>query len=140
MNNLIIKNSQLVQAVITSAAPAYGQTCYFEDIPNISKGNVALYGLEAYTAAQMAVSPSGNAVIAAADAINIGVTLVTTDSNFKQVENQPYYNFIRSNNAGFVVLLNDIKIDLTKCFITINASGTLAQNQVVLFNLYYRLL
>lgn len=140
MNNLIIKNSQLVQAVIISSAPAYGQTYYFEDIPNISKGNIALYGIEAYSASQMAVSPTGNTVVSAANSLNLSVTLVTTENNFKQIENQPYYNFIRSNNAGFVVLLNAIRIDLTKCFITINAAGTLAQNQVALFNLYYSLI
>lgn len=140
MNNLIIKNSQLVQAVVTNATPAYGQTYFFQDIPNISKGNIALYGIEAYSATQMATSPTGNTVISQANCIGLSVSLVTTKNNFKQIEDQPYYNFIRSVNSGFVVLLNAIRIDLTKCYITILNAGTIAQNQVALFNLYYSLL
>lgn len=137
MDNLIIQNSQLVQAVINSSAPAYGQTYYFEDIPNISTGNIKLWGIEAYTDTQAAKSPDGLTVIANADAKNLAVTLVTTQDNFKQVENQPYYNFIRSNNGGLMVSLAGIQVQLTKCYIRLLGAGTLAQDQTALFNLYY---
>ena len=139
MNNLIVDHSQLVQAIIP-ANPGYGTTANFQDIPNISKNNIELYALECYSAEQIAVTQDGLDVIAAADVPNIIFTLVTSEKNYKQVENVPYYNYIRSNNGGFVVLLNNIKIDLTKCFITIVNAGSLVENQACLFNLYYNLI
>jgi hypothetical protein len=139
MNNLIADHSQLVEAQIIST-PGYGATFVFQDIPNIAKGNIELYGIEAYSADQMAFAPSGLEVIDASDVPNISYTLVTTDSNYKQVENQPYYNAIRSLNGGFIVLLNNMKIDLTKCYITILDAGGLQVNQTCVFNLYYNLI
>lgn len=139
MNNLIVDHSQLVEAIIP-ASPGFGTTAQFQDIPNISKNNIELYALECYSADQIAKTQNGLDVIAAADVSNIIFTLVTSDNNYKQIENVPYYNYIRSNNGGFVVLLNNIKIDLTKCFITIVNAGTLAEDQACLFNLYYNLI
>lgn len=139
MNNLVADHSQLVEAVI-AGTPAYGATFKFQDIPNISKKNIELYGLEAYSADQMSKSPSNLDVISAGDVPLISVTLVTTENNYKQIENQPYYNFIRSNNGGFIVLLNNMRINLDKCYITLLGAGGLAQDQTCLFNLYYNLI
>lgn len=138
MYTLVAEHQQLVRAVLANTTPAYGVTYPFENIPDIATGNIEVYGIECYTAAQIAVTPEGQAVVPSADSVNLSFTLVTTDNNYKQVENQPYYNGIRSLNGGFIIPLNNIRIDLTKCYITVLAAGTLAVNQSALFNLYYR--
>lgn len=138
MNNLIVGKSQLVEAPILGT-PGLGLEVNFADIPNISKGNIKLYGIEAFTADQMSVSPSGLTVIASADAALIGVTLVTMKDE-KIMENQAYYNLIRSNNGGFIMLLNNYQINLTKCYMTLNGAGGMSTDETGLFMLYYDLI
>ena|SRR5690606_14272990 len=138
MNNLIIGKSQLVEAPIIPN-PAFGLQAFFADIPNISKGNIKLYGIEAYSATQVATSPNGLTVIAAVDVPLLLVTLVTV-KNEKIMEDTPYFDLIRANNGGFITLLNNYQIDLTKCYVKLQGGGTMSQNDTMLFNLYYDLI
>lgn len=135
MNNLIMNRAQLVEIPIL-ASPGFGAVAYFADVPEISKGNIKLYGIEVFNADLMSVAPSGLSVVAASDVPSLSITLVTK-TNEKRQENMPYYGLIRSNNGGFITLLDNIQIDLTKCYMGINAAGGLAVNQVGLAMLYY---
>lgn len=136
MNNIIIKKSYLVQAKIT-ASPAGLQQYYFTDVPEISKNNIVLYGIEAFTAAQLAVSPIDNStVIAANGAPSVSFTLIAP-GNKQEVQDMPVYNAVRANNNGNVLLFEGILLNLTSCYITLNAGTNLNVNEVVLFNLYY---
>lgn len=74
MNNLIIKRSQIVEAQFTGS-PSVGKKYNFLEIPNLSRNNIILYGFEAFTDAQLAVTPNNNVVIPQADQTGVVVTL-----------------------------------------------------------------
>jgi len=135
MNNIIIKRSYLVQARINALGTLL--TFNFDDVPEISKNNIVLYGIEAFTADQMAVSPiDGATVIDAAGAPSVSFTLIAP-GNKQEVQTMPVYNAIRSNNNGNVLLFEGIRLNLTSCYITLASTANLNANEVVLFNLYY---
>jgi hypothetical protein len=135
MNNLIIKRSQIVEARLAGSL-AVGNRYYFQDIPNLSRNNVILYGIEAFTESQLAVAPSGNTVVGASTGI-----VVTLRDNMKQefMYQVPYFTLIRANNGGFVTMFKPQLINLTDCYIQALSAGTLAANQSVAFNFYYDL-
>jgi len=135
MNNLVIRRSQLVEAVIVGT-PTTGLRYKFTEIPNLSRNNIILYGVEAYSAAELSVSPSGKTSIAAADVVNITVTLKDSE-NLEFVYQMPLYDLIRSNNAGFITILQPRLINLTDCYIELNATSGISAGEVVLFNFFY---
>ncbi len=69
MDNLIIKRSQIIEAKI-SGTPAVNNRYFFTDIPALSRLNIVIYGLEAFTSAQLSVSPqSSNPVVSTSTGI-----------------------------------------------------------------------
>jgi len=135
MNNLIIKRSQLVEAQVVGT-PAVGRKYQFLQVPNLARNNVILYGLEAFTADQLSVTPNNNTVIAAADQDQVVVTL--RDNNKNEFLYQiPYYTLIRANNGGFIVMLKPRIINLTDCYIQLTSTTGIGTDEVACFNLYY---
>jgi len=137
MNNLVIRNSQQVTATI-EGTPSANRRYKFDDIPNLSRNNVILYGIEAFTDAQLANTADGSTVVAAADALGLTVTLKDV-RNEEFVYQMPLYNLVRSNNGGFIVMLDPKIINLTDCYVQVNLAGGLADGQKVVFNFYYDL-
>jgi hypothetical protein len=138
MNNLIIKKSQIVEAQFAGTFTT-NQKYPFIEIPNLSKNNIILYGIEAYVATQLINSPAGNTIIAAADAPRVLVTFRDIDKQ-EFVYQMPIYSLIRANNGGFVTMFKPRLINLTDCYIQALSAGTLAANQSVCFNFYYDLI
>lgn len=134
MDNLIIKRSQIIEAEIVGT-PTVGKRYFFTDIPNLSKLNIVVYGLEAFTDSQLAVSPqSGKTVVGA----STGISVTLRDQNKVEFAYQiPYYTLIRSNNAGLVVLFTPKTINLTDCYIQLSDTAGLTAGEVACFNLYY---
>lgn len=135
MNNIIVKQSQLVTATF-DGTPTVNRRYKFDDIPNLSRNNIILYGIEAYSAAQLVKSADGSDVIAAADTLGVTVTLKDNQNN-EFVYQMPYFNLIRSNNGGFVILLEPKIINLTDCYVQINSALGLADGDKAVFNFYY---
>ena len=135
MNNIIVKNSQLVTATI-NGTPTINRRYKFDDIPNLSRNNIILYGIEAYSAAQLVNTSDGADVISAADTLGVTVTLKDNQNN-EFIYQMPYYNLIRSNNGGFVILLEPKVINLTDCYVQINNALALADGDKAVFNFYY---
>jgi len=135
MNNIIVKNSQLVTATI-NGTPTINRRYKFDDIPNLSRNNIILYGIEAYSAAQLVNTSDGADVISAADTLGVTVTLKDNQNN-EFIYQMPYYNLIRSNNGGFVILLEPKVINLTDCYIQINNALSIAEGDKAVFNFYY---
>lgn len=134
MNNLIISRSQLVEATITGTA--YGTQCNFNNVQSISKNNIKLKGIEVFSEEQLAKSPTGLTVVGTTGIPSLTLTLV--DKNTKKVIDAiPVYGLIRSNNGGFIYLLNNIEINLTECFVTVNDSTGLTAGESLVINLYY---
>ena len=135
MNNIIIKHSQLVTASIVGT-PTVNRRYKFNDIPNLSRNNIILYGIEAYSASQLSNTSDGSDVVSAADALGLTVTLKDNNQN-EFIYQMPYYNLIRSVNGGFVILLEPKIINLTDCYVQINNVLSLADGYEAVFNFYY---
>ena len=135
MNNIIVKQSQLVTATL-NGTPTVNRRYKFDDIPNLSRNNIILYGIEAYSADQLVSTDDGSDVIASADSLGITVTLKDNQNN-EFIYQMPYYNLIRSNNGVFVILLEPKIINLTDCYVQINNTLGLADGDKAVFNFYY---
>jgi len=134
MNNLIIKRSQLVEAQFTT--PAAGKKYQFTDVPNISRNNIIVYGFEAFSAAQLSVTPNNNTVIAAADTDQICITLID-NNNLERIYQLPYYTAIRSQNGGFVLMVQPFILNLTRSYVQLTDATGIGSNEVAVLNLYY---
>jgi hypothetical protein len=138
MNNLIIKRSQLIEAQFTGT-PAAGKKYQFTEIPNISRNNIIVYGFEAFTATQLAVTPNNNTVVAAGVSDQLVVTLIDSD-NKERIYQLPYYTAIRSLNGGFVLMVKPFILNLTRSYVQITSASGINANEVASFNLYYSII
>ncbi len=138
MNNLIIKRSQLIEAQFTGT-PAAGKKYQFTEIPNISRNNIIVYGFEAFTATQLAVTPNNNTVVAAGVSDQLVVTLIDSD-NKERIYQLPYYTAIRSLNGGFVLMVKPFILNLTRSYVQITNATGINANEVASFNLYYSII
>jgi len=138
MNNLIIKRSQLIEAQFTGT-PAAGKKYQFTEIPNISRNNIIVYGFEAFTATQLAVTPNNNTVVASGVSDQLVVTLIDND-NKERVYQLPYYTAIRSLNGGFVLMVKPFILNLTRSYVQITSATGINANEVASFNLYYSII
>lgn len=137
MNNLILKRSQLIEAQLTGTG--LNTKSYFQQIPNLSRNNIKVYGIEVYTATQLAKSVSNATVLPASALPSLTVTLVDKNGQFP-IQDLPVYNLVRSLNSGFVTLLANFEMNLTACYINNVDTANLNTGQVLLFNLYYSLI
>jgi hypothetical protein len=138
MNNLIIKRSQLIEAQFTGT-PAAGKKYQFTEIPNISRNNIIVYGFEAFTATQLAVTPNNNTVVASGVSDQLVVTLIDSD-NKERIYQLPYYTAIRSLNGGFVLMVKPFILNLTRSYVQITSASGINANEVASFNLYYSII
>lgn len=138
MNNLIIKRSQLIEAQF-SGTPAAGKKYQFLEIPNISRNNIIVYGFEAFTATQLAVTPNNNTVIAASTQDQMVITLIDND-NKERVYQLPYYTAIRSLNGGFVLMVKPFILNLTRSYVQLTSTTGINANEVASLNLYYSII
>jgi hypothetical protein len=136
MNNLVIKRSQIVEAKLQGSL-AVGNRYYFQDIPNLSRNNVVVYGIEAFTDSELSVAPSGATTVGS----STGIVVTLRDNQKKEFMYQvPYYTLIRANNAGLIVMMKPRIINLTDCYVSLTATTGLSLNEVAAFNLYYDLI
>lgn len=138
MNNLIIKRSQLIEAQFTGT-PAVGKKYQFTEIPNISRNNIIVYGFEAFTATQLAVTPNNNTVVASGVSDQLVVTLIDNE-NKERIYQLPYYTAIRSLNGGFVLMVKPFILNLTRSYVQITNATGISANEVASFNLYYSII
>lgn len=138
MNNLIIKRSQLIEAQFTGT-PAAGKKYQFTEIPNISRNNIIVYGFEAFTAAQLAVTPNNNTVVASTTSDQMVITLIDND-NKERVYQLPYYTAIRSLNGGFVLMVKPFILNLTRSYVQITSTTGINTDEVASLNLYYSII
>jgi hypothetical protein len=135
MNNLVIKRSQQIEFRLTGSI-ATGKRYFATDIPNLSRNNVVVYGIEFFVAAQEATTPTGNTVTS----VSTG-TVVTLRDNKKQefMYQVPQYTLIRANNAGLIVLLKPRIINLTDCYVQLTNTTSINLGESVAANIYYDL-
>jgi hypothetical protein len=125
----------LIEAQFTGT-PATGKKYQFTEIPNISRNNIVIYGFEAFTATQLAVTPNNNTVVASGVSDQLVVTLIDND-NKERVYQLPYYTAIRSLNGGFVLMVKPFILNLTRSYVQITSASGINANEVASINLYY---
>lgn len=135
MNNLIIKRSQIAEAVFTGT-PAVGKKYPFTQIPNISRNNIVIYGMEVFTASQLTVTPSGKTIITAANSLNVVITFVD-NKNVERIFQIPYSALVSSSNGGFIRMVKPFLLNLTKCYVQLVGAGTVATSEAIAVNFYY---
>jgi hypothetical protein len=138
MEQIIVKRSQIVEFQI-NGTPAVGRKYNALEIPNISRNNITVYGVEVFSATQLATTPNNNTVVAAANIPYITLTLVD-NNNLEFIYQLPVYSLIRSLNGGFIIPIQPRIFNLTRSYIQLTGAGTLADGQVVAVNLYYDLI
>ena len=128
----IIEKSYLVELGL--GTPAANAQRNFAFIPQLEGSEI--YAIQAFTSTQVAVSPSGATVITAAGAASLALTF-SVGSN-QDLFLVPYYDLVSGNNAGFIRMINNKKLNLTKSFVTMLTATNLNVNEAIILNFIYR--
>lgn len=132
----VIDKYYMVEVQLTSVGA--NAVIPFKDIPQLREKmrDVKTIGITAYTAAQLATSPLGLTVIAAANVTGIVVTFVTDLK--EEIYRMPLIDLVSGSNSGLIRIFREKKINFPKSYITILTPGTLAVNQSVPFGIIYK--
>ena len=134
-SNIVAIRTQLIQAKI-AGTPSTNKKYKFQDIPNLSKNNIIVYGFEAYGADQLSVTPDGATTIPSAGIP--GVTITLRDNKKQEfVYQMPAYSAVRANNGGLAIIIQPRIINLTDCYIQLTNTTGISAEQALSLNLYY---
>ena len=106
----------------------------FAFIPQLE--GAIIYGVQSFSRTDLSLSPNGSAVATAAGLADLTVTFAVGD-------NQDFFLWPVAdlNSAainGFIRMINDKRLNLTKSFIIIQSTTTITNNESVLFLFTYR--
>jgi len=106
----------------------------FAFIPQLE--GAIIYGVQSFSRTDLSLSPNGSAVATAAGLADLTVTFAVGD-------NQDFFLWpVADLNSpainGFIRMINDKRLNLTKSFITIQSTTTITNNESVLFLFTYR--
>ena len=106
----------------------------FQFIPQLE--GATIYAIQSFGATQLALSPNGSAVVSTAGLSDLTVTFAVGD-------NQDYFlvpvaDLNSASISGFIRMISDKKLNLTKSFITLQGNANLVASQSVLFQFTYR--
>jgi hypothetical protein len=106
----------------------------FQFIPQL-EGSV-IYGIQTFSSTQTSLSPNGSTVVSAAGLADLTVTFVVGDT--QDVFLLPVADLNSPSIYGFIRMFNNKKLNLTKSFVTIQSTTTVANNESILFNFLYK--
>lgn len=106
----------------------------FQFIPQL-EGSL-IYGIQSFSSTQLSLSPNGSSVVTAAGLADLTVTFVVGD--MQDVFLLPVADLNSPLIQGFIRMFNNKKLNLTKSFVTIQSTATVANNESILFNFLYR--
>lgn len=121
-------------------APNRGDQIKFQDYPELvprdGKSVVYMTGIICHYSAQVSTSPNGFLVLGANDlaALDLTIQVESTQNVYKF----PLISLVDSLNGGFIRQLDNLPVNLTKSYITVNTSGAIAANTAVCFTWIYR--
>lgn len=138
MQALVVKLEKYVYAQLTSVAAVGTFQFNQNNAKDISNANIVVYAFEGISAAEASVDMYGNTLIPSADSPKVSFSWMDKGGNLL-LENFSFYRSRVVNSSGFPVYVDDFAVDLTKSLVSLNQTGgTLATNQVVGFQIYYR--
>ena len=127
-----IVRSYLAEVNLGNAIPGNGQNINFQDYPQLR--DIYITGITAFEDGQVAVSPSGKAVVP--NLLGIAVSLKDI-YNMDMIYQYPSFDLQPSNVGGFYRDFVPFELQLTKSYITILSNVGLAANESVIFNIFY---
>lgn len=132
-NNFKIKNAELVEVQVPTGNTK--QVIYFPDLPNIRTKQIE--GIEAYSAAELTKTVSGNTVQAEADVASATLTLYYEGGEYFVVPLSAINRLKTGIFYGDIPALNSQKIDWTKCYVTLTNNIANFAGKSFVFNVYY---
>jgi hypothetical protein len=128
----ITEKSYLVE--VNLGTVAVQKQINFAFIPQLEGSTI--YGIQSFSSAQLSLSPNGSTPVSAVGLADLTVTFVVGDT--QDIYLIPVADLNSPLIYGFIRMINNKKLNLTKSFVTIQSVATVANNQVVLFNFLYR--
>jgi len=110
-----------------------GTSFQFQDVPQL-KG-MFVQGIEAFTFAEVAKTPTQTPVIQ--DAAKNGILVNLVEDNLVKYENIPYFTLIAADNAGLIREFKNYKVNINKSGVYIGDNTNLTINESVFFTFYY---
>lgn len=106
----------------------------FAFIPQLEGSTI--YGVQSFNASQLQASPNGSTVVSSSGMNSLTVTFVVGDT--QDIFLLPVSDLNSPNIYGFIRMINNKRLNLTKSFVTIQTLTGLNNNESVLFNFLYR--
>lgn len=106
----------------------------FGFIPQLEGAEI--YAVQTFSATQLSLSPNGAAMVTDAGLADLTVTFAVGD--YQDIFLLPVADLNSPLINGFIRMLNNKRLNLTKSFVTIQSTTTVANNQSILFNFIYR--
>lgn len=128
----ITEKSYLVE--VNLGTVAVQKQINFAFIPQLEGSTI--FGIQSFSSDQLSLSPNGSTPVTAVGLADLTVTFVVGDT--QDIYLIPVADLNSPLIYGFIRMINNKKLNLTKSFVTIQSTTTVANNQVVLFNFLYR--
>jgi len=128
----ITEKSYLVE--VNLGTVAVQKQINFQFIPQL-EGSL-IYGVQSFSRTQCSLSPNGSTVVTAAGLADLTVTFVVGDT--QDIFLLPVADLNSPLIAGFIRMLNNKRLNLTKSFVTIQSLTTVVNNESILFNFLYK--
>lgn len=128
----IIENTYLVEVNLGTVATQ--KRINFQFVPQLE--GCEIYAIQSFNSSQLTTSPNGNNVTSAAGEANLTVTFVIGDD--EKIYILPLADLNSANIYGFQRMFKNLKINLTKSYITIQSTASVVSNDSVLVNFIYR--
>ncbi len=128
----IIENTYFVE--INIGTPSTQKRINFQFIPQLEASEI--YSIQSFSSNLFTISPNGLAVASAAGCTGVTVTFCVGDDEKLYII--PITDLNSSVNSGFQRLFANLKINLTKSYITIQDPSNLAANNAICFQFIYR--
>lgn len=128
----ITEKSYLVE--VNLGTVAVQKQINFQFIPQL-EGSL-IYGVQSFSRTQCSLSPNGSTLVTAVGLADLTVTFVVGDT--QDIFLLPVADLNSPLIAGFIRMLNNKRLNLTKSFVTIQSTTTVANNESILFNFLYK--
>jgi len=132
MTQPIIEKSYLVELNLGTVAAQ--KQVNFQFVPQLQ--GATIYAIQSFSAGQVTTSPNGSTVVSQLGLASLTVTFVVGDN--QDVFLMPVYDLNSFALSGFQRMFANKKLNLTKSFVTIQATTNLVNNDSILFNFIYR--
>lgn len=128
----VLDKSYLVE--VNLGTIAVQKQVFFPFVPQLEGSFISC--VQSYSAGGLITSPSGSTVVSTAGLNSLILTLSVGDN--QDVYNYPVSDLYSGNSFGLLRMLNDKKVNLTKSYVAITSVSNLNNNEVIVFNFYYR--